>query len=324
MIEKNMVVPAEAGGQRIDKWLSGELADLSRSRIQGLIRSGDVAVNGRPVKAHAAVRAGWVVTVRIPDPVAAPGLVAEAIPLAVLYEDCDIIVIDKPAGLVVHPGAGNRRGTLVNALLHRCGPLPGIGGEMRPGIVHRLDKGTSGVMVAARSERAMAHLAKQFRERSVSKEYLALVWGRPKPGRGRIETALGRSARDRKKMSVRARVGRKAVTVYETVEEFEKVSLLRVCIETGRTHQIRVHLSFRGHPVVGDGTYGRRRGPGLLPGPEPARPMLHAARLALEHPVSGRRMEFSAPLPADMAGLLKALRAGAGKAGGAERRARRS
>ena len=310
MTEKSMVVPVEAVGERLDRWLSGILMDLSRSRIQGLIKCGDILVDGRPVKAHAALQEGAVVTVRIPAPVAPPELVAEDIPLTVLYEDEDIVVIDKPAGLVVHPGAGNRAGTLVNALLHRCGPLPGIGGELRPGIVHRLDKGTSGVMVAAKSERAMASLAKQFRERKVSKEYLAVVWGKLRPSRGRIETLLGRSRRDRKKMSTHAGSGRAAVTLYETTEVFERMSLVRVRIETGRTHQIRVHMSFKGCPVVGDDTYGRRRAAGKDLPVKAERPMLHAEKLALKHPVSRTLMEFMAPLPADMMTLLETLRAG--------------
>ncbi len=313
MSERNIAVPPEAAGERLDKWLSGTLGEeMSRSRIQALIRSGDVLVDGRSLKAHASVRPGWVVTVKLSEPVPVPGLLAEDIPLTVLHEDDDIIVIDKPAGLVVHPGAGNRTGTLVNALLHRCGSLPGIGGEQRPGIVHRLDKGTSGVMVAAKSERAMIHLARQFRERKVLKEYCALVWGQLRPAQGRIETMLGRNRRNRKKMSASATSGRSASTVYETVETFERMSLVKVRIETGRTHQIRVHMSFKGCPVVGDSTYGRSRARVQGMPPLPGRPMLHAAKIAFKHPVSLARMEFSADLPADMAGLLLALR----KAGG--------
>jgi len=295
--------PADAGG-RLDRWLCRCLPELSRSRIQQLIKSGHVTACGRPVKAHQKPVAGTAVHISIPDPEALD-LTAEDIPLNVIYEDADIIVVNKQAGMVVHPAAGHYSGTLVNALLGRCRDLPGIGGKMRPGIVHRLDKGTSGALVAAKTERAMAGLARQFKDRAVRKEYLALVWGRPRETRARIETSIGRSRRDRKKMSVNPVAGRNAVTNYETVEVFKRLALLRVRIETGRTHQIRVHLAHLGCPVVGDCDYGGRRGE--LP-QEAERPMLHAERLAFDHPASGKRREFVAPLPADMKKLIGALK----------------
>lgn len=294
----------EDRGLRLDTWLARVLPDCSRARIQALIGQGRVAVAGRTAKASLRVTPGLAVTVTIPPPEPA-GLRAEPIPLAVLYEDGDLIVLDKPAGLVVHPAAGHPTGTLVNALLAHCPDLPGIGGERRPGIVHRLDKDTSGLLVAAKSEAALTGLQNQFKARAVRKEYVALVAGRPDPPAGRIETPIGRAAGDRKKMSATPIRGRPAVTLYESVRRFAAWTLLRVRIETGRTHQIRVHLSHLGHPIAGDRTYGRRS---LPPLPLPAaRQMLHAAELAFSHPITGRPLAFTAPLPADMRSLIDAL-----------------
>ena len=292
---------------RLDVWLSENAEDLSRSRIQELIRDGLVTVNGRAVlKPGSGLRPGDEVAWTLPE--AAPiELTPEAIPLAVIYEDAEIIVVDKPAGMVVHPAPGHPRGTLVNALLYHCRDLRGIGGELRPGIVHRLDRDTTGVLVAAKSEKALANLTEQFKTRAVTKEYRALVWGRPRPEKGRIETMIGRSRHDRKRMSTRTDQGRPAVTNYETLETRGPISLLSVRIETGRTHQIRVHLIHRQCPVVGDPEYGMRH-PRELP-VQPARQMLHAARLGLEHPTTGRPMVFEAPLPADLEAVLAALRA---------------
>ena len=301
-----LLVPPEAAGQRLDAWLAGQQPYLSRARIQSLIREGHVTVNGRTVKPSQKVAAGTTVGIDVP-PVAEVGLLPEDIPLDVLYEDADVIVVNKPSGLVVHPAAGHASGTLVNALLHHCRDLAGIGGERRPGIVHRLDKDTSGALVAAKSDAAMAGLMAQFKRRQVEKQYLALVWGCPSPPAGRIETLIGRSAGDRKRMSARPPRGREALTTYEVAESFGATSLLRVHIATGRTHQIRVHLSHLRHPVVGDSQYGMRHPP-PLPVPAP-RQMLHAERLAFAHPRTGTRVECRAPLPADFAALLKALRA---------------
>jgi 23S rRNA pseudouridine1911/1915/1917 synthase len=246
------------------------------------------------------------VGVDIPPPVT-PELLPEAIPLDILHEDADIIVVNKPAGLVVHPAAGHASGTLVNALLAHCPDLTGIGGEKRPGIVHRLDRDTTGVMVAAKNEVALRALVNQFRHRQVTKEYLALVWGHLAPPSGRAETLIGRSSRDRKKMSATPSSGRPAVTVYRTLEVFAGTSLLSVAIETGRTHQIRVHMAYLGHPVVGDAPYGRQRRD-VLPVPVPARQMLHAFRLGLKHPRTGKDLTFEAPMPEDMRLLLETLR----------------
>ena len=299
------VRPHDAG-DRLDRWLSVELPDTSRSRLQTLIKDGHVTVDGKAVKPHQKVQANAEICVTFPE--AAPlAALPEAIPLAILHEDKDIIVINKPAGMVVHPAAGHASGTLVNALLHHCQDLAGIGGVLRPGIVHRLDKDTSGALVVAKNEPAMKSLTAQFKNRRVHKEYLAIVVGTLQPPEGSIETLLGRSSHDRKKMAVRTRSGRVASTSYQTLEVFPHASLLQITIETGRTHQIRVHMSHLGHPVVGDAVYGRHRAARLMPAPA-ERQMLHAAKIAFTHPTGGKVVEFKAELPPDMRQLLQALR----------------
>ncbi len=302
----NLTVPPEAAGHRLDAWLASRCPDLSRARLQSLIGSGHVTVNGRPVKAALRLGAGMAVSLEVPPP-ADSELRPEAIPLTVLFEDDDLLALDKPSGLVVHPAAGHASGTLVNALLAHCPSLPGINGERRPGIVHRLDRDTSGVMVVAKTELAMRALVEAFKARAVRKEYAAMVWGTLAPPSGRAETLIGRSPRDRKKMSATPASGRPAVTLYETTETLGPVSLLRIRIETGRTHQIRVHMAWLGHPVVGDVQYGRQPA-GRLPGPLPARQMLHSERLSLAHPRTGKALTFTAPLPEDMRLLLESLR----------------
>ena len=302
-MDKLTVQPGEAG-TRLDVWLGSRKSDLSRARWQELIKAGHVRVNGQIKKPHYELHANDVVETEIPLPEPTE-LVAQDIPLNILFEDADILVLNKPAGLVVHPAPGHSSGTLVNALLHHCKDLKGIGGEQRPGIVHRLDKDTSGVLVIAKNDLAMTGLAAQFKSREVRKQYAALVWGEPVPERGTIKTLVGRNPHDRKKMSAKPSAGRPAVTHYETVQKFPEASLLRVRIETGRTHQIRVHLAYIGHPVVGDTQYGRARRtdrPVLA-----ARQMLHAEQLAFMHPRTGLPLEFRAPIPEDMRDLLKAL-----------------
>jgi 23S rRNA pseudouridine1911/1915/1917 synthase len=298
----------DATGRRLDVWLTEQLADLSRSRVQSLIKSGRVTVGGKQIRPHAKVAKAMEVDVDIPAPQPPPQLAAENIPLDILHEDSEIVVINKPAGLVVHPAAGHWAGTLVNALLYRCRDLAGIGGEIRPGLVHRLDKDTSGALVVAKNERSMKKLANQFKKRRVHKEYVAVVMGIPRPSAGRIETLIGRSASDRKKMSTKpASGGRNAITRYEVVESFERTSLVRLVIETGRTHQIRVHMAHIGHPVVGDKQYGRSmRGLNLPVTPD--RQMLHAEVISFLHPSQNRKVEFHAPLPEDMLELLNELR----------------
>jgi len=311
--EQILVVPQDAASKRIDRWLAENLPGLSRSGIQVLVKSGDITIDGRGVESDLKTAPGMTISVRIPEP-SVSSLSPEAIPLNILYEDQDLIVINKAPGMVVHPAAGNHSGTLVNALLHHCSRLPGEAGGMRPGIVHRLDKNTSGLLVAAKNEAAMADLSKQFKDRKVGKEYLAVVWGRPERKQGRIETKIGRSRSDRKKMAVLPTSGRLAVSNYEIAEALGcGMSLLRVRIETGRTHQIRVHLAHIGHPVVGDTDYGRRRM--YLPATV-GRQMLHAAKLTFSHPATAKRMEFAAPVPEDMQLLIEAARADKGETNG--------
>lgn len=259
---------------------------------------------GRPlarVRAAHRLRAGERVRIVVPPPEPAT-LVPQPLPLAIVYEDADLLVIDKPAGLAVHPGAGHRTGTLVHAVLAHCPDLPGIGGTQRPGIVHRLDKDTSGLLVVAKTEAALRALQAQIRARQMRREYLALVWGRLE-GEATIDAPIGRDPRHRTRMAVTPR-GRRAVTGYRALETFARVTLLALRLDTGRTHQIRVHCASIGHPVVGDPTYGRRPNPWGL-----GRQALHAARLAFDHPSGGGPLAFTSPLPPDFAGALARLRA---------------
>jgi 23S rRNA pseudouridine1911/1915/1917 synthase len=292
---------------RLDRWLSERLPELSRARLQELMRTGLVTVDDRPCKASRSPRMGAVIKVHIPA--ATPSeLLPEAIALSVLYEDSHLLVIDKSAGLVVHPAPGHASGTLVNALLHHCDDLQGIGGEQRPGIVHRLDMDTSGAIVVAKTAQAHEHLVEQFASRVIEKSYRALVRGVPFPSTKRIETTIGRSHHDRKKMAADVKVGRIAISTYTVEEPFGDSALLSVAIETGRTHQIRVQLAHIGHAVLGDKLYaGRNNGLDLSVPIE--RQMLHAASIAFTHPHSGERLTFEAPLPPDMQAVLDALRA---------------
>ena len=285
--------------ERLDIVLMARHHDFSRSRIKGLIDAGFVKVNGEVVtKAGAKVNESDVLDVFIPPPVPAVPE-PEDIPINVLYEDGDVLVLNKPAGLVVHPAPGHLTGTLVNALLAHCPDLSGIGGVSRPGIVHRLDQDTSGVMIVAKSQRAMDVLTKEFSSHAnVEKTYFALVHGTPAPAEGRIENMIGRSNANRKKMAIVDRNGKVAITNYRVVSSSRTISRVECVIETGRTHQIRVHLASLGTPVVGDATYGRPRLDRQLD-PPPARQMLHAWRLALKHPITRQPMAFEAPLPDD-------------------------
>jgi 23S rRNA pseudouridine1911/1915/1917 synthase len=311
-----LIVAPEDAGQRLDAWLARRLPALSRSRLQSLIAAGHVKLDGAAARAAARVKAGQTAVVSVPP--AAPAVpLPEDIPLRVVHEDKALLVIDKPAGLVVHPGAGSVTGTLVNALLARVHDLSGIGGVLRPGIVHRLDRGTSGLLVVAKDDETHRALVRQFAGRTVDKEYLALVLGVPSRASGEIKTAIGRDPVHRKKMSTRAPHGREARSSWTIAERFDGAALLRVRIHTGRTHQIRVHLASIGHPVAGDAVYGGTRTPSSrkLAAREALRslerPALHAARLAFSHPRSGERCEFAAPLPADLEAVLAALRAAA-------------
>jgi 23S rRNA pseudouridine1911/1915/1917 synthase len=306
-------VDAGGAGERLDRWLAARLPDQSRARLKALIDSGQALLDGKAVKASHRLRPGERIALAIPEP--APALPQpEDIPLRVVYEDAQLVVVDKPAGLVVHPGAGRASGTLVNALLHRVRGLSGVGGVLRPGIVHRLDRGTSGLMVVAKDDETHRALARQFARREVEKEYLALVLGVPTPLQGEVTAPIGRDPVHRKRMSVRAPRGRPARTGYRVVETFDGAALLRVRLHTGRTHQIRVHLASLGHPVAGDAVYGAGRRPGARRAASREalgsleRPALHAARLAFEHPARRERLAFESPLPEDLADVVRRLR----------------
>jgi 23S rRNA pseudouridine1911/1915/1917 synthase len=310
---QTITVPGDGDDLRIDRFLVSMLA-LSRSQIQRLIKDGCVLVAGKTAKANQPVKPGQEISIDVPELIeAAPA--AEDLPLPIVYQDKDLIVVDKPAGMVVHPAAGHASGTLVNALLHHVDDLSGIGGEKRPGIVHRLDKGTSGLMVVAKHDKAHEELARQFAEREVEKEYLALVWGEVMAGR-RIDAPIGRDPNNRKKMSStesnRARRTRAAVTRIVRAEHFGRMlTMTQVAIHTGRTHQIRVHLSAIGHPIVGDGLYGgvhRRVAGDLRAVTHLDRPFLHAAHLVFHHPEDGRKMDFISAMPEDLQKVLDELR----------------
>jgi 23S rRNA pseudouridine1911/1915/1917 synthase len=314
----------EHAGLRLDRFLALALPDLSRSRLEGLIDAGAVTAEGKTIRdANRRVKPGEIFLVTVPPAVpAAPQ--AQDIPLVIVHEDKDLIVIDKPAGLVVHPAAGNPDGTLVNALIAHCGQeLSGIGGEARPGIVHRLDKDTSGLLVAAKTERAMRSLAKQFANHTIERAYHAVVWGAPRAGDGTIEGDIGRNPFDRKRMAVLRGGGKAARTRYRVAETFGVAdrpfaSLVECRLETGRTHQIRVHLTHIGHPLIGDPSYGRaRQAPRPKTEAEAAafsaasefpRQALHAWLLGFHHPTLHKPMRFESAWPADFAGLVNALR----------------
>ncbi len=285
-------------GKRLDVFIAARCPGLSRSQARRLIEEGLATVNGRRARPSYALRPADVVDVRVrasestaPQP--------EAIPLRIIYEDSDILVVDKPAGVAVHPGPGQARHTLVNALLARYPDLAGTGEALRPGVVHRLDKDTSGLLLVARNERAHADLSRQLKERLVEKRYLALVTGRLEPAEGVIEGDIGRDPRNRKRMAI-VEGGRPSRTAYTVRERLDGFTLVEVAPSTGRTHQIRVHLAGVGHPIVGDALYGRRS---TLVG----RQFLHAWRIAFRHPADGRPMAFESPLPADLAEALRVI-----------------
>jgi 23S rRNA pseudouridine1911/1915/1917 synthase len=318
-----VVAPGQAG-ERLDRFLAAALPEISRSRLQALIAEGAVACAGATIgDGNFRVKPGETYEVRVPPP--RPALPqGEDIPLDVIYEDKDLIVIDKPAGLVVHPAAGNPDGTLVNALIAHCGAgLSGVGGVARPGIVHRLDKDTSGLLVAAKNERAMASLAKQFAAHAIERAYRAVVWGTPRLGEGLIEGMIGRNPFDRKRMAVLRGRGKDARTRYRVIERFGDperafASLLECRLETGRTHQIRVHLTHLGHPLIGDPVYGRARqtprpktdaeAEAFAAAAEFPRQALHAYVLGFFHPSLQKVMRFERSWPADMAVLIESLR----------------
>jgi 23S rRNA pseudouridine1911/1915/1917 synthase len=299
------VAPDDAGS-RLDVVLAGAAIGLTRSRARHLIDGGQVPVAGAPRKPGYLVRAGERIVVdTLPDPTPSRAE-AEALPVDVLYEDADLVAINKAPGMVVHPAPGRWHGTLVNALLHRWGALP-AGESVRPGLVHRLDRDTSGVIVVARTAEALDHLARQFQRRTVEKRYLALVRGVVARDELVVDAPVGRHPTDRKRMSTRTRAGRRALTRVRVLERFAGASLVEARPETGRTHQIRVHLAARGHPILGDQVYGRPR---AGTPPPIARQALHAAELVVTHPRRGDRVAFAAPLWPDMEQALARLRAG--------------
>ena len=293
---------SDVAGERLDRFLPRVLPELSRVHAQRLIASGDVLVDGRARRASYALSCGERVTCRLPAP-EKPEALPEHIPLDILYEDGDIIVVNKPRGMTVHPAPGAWHGTLVNALLAHCGDLSGINGVIRPGIVHRLDKDTSGVMVAAKNDMAHMNLAEQIRTKKARRIYNAIVHGNIVEPSGLIEGAIGRDPKNRKRMAINREHGKPAVTEFSVLERFGDYTLVECVLRTGRTHQIRVHMSSIGHPLAGDEKYGSR---------DPHLPIrgqaLHSRRLALVHPRTSRPMEFEAPLPGDMQEMLGILR----------------
>lgn len=308
-----LVVPPGTRPARIDAFAHDQGICPSRAQARRLIESGLITVDGHPVRPSHKVRPGERIDAQIPAPTPLD-LEPADLPLRVVYEDDAIAVVDKPPGMVVHPAPGNWEGTLVHALLHHLKGLSGIGGRERPGIVHRLDKGTSGLLIVAKTDAAHARLSAAFKAHDLERRYRAIVAGVPRPPFGTIDLALGRDRRDRKRVSPRTDRPRRAVTHYRTFEAFGTASgdasgglaaLLELKLETGRTHQIRAHLAHLGHPVLGDPVYGGR---GKVPGLSVPRPMLHAAHLGVAHPVTGERLRFDAPPPADFAAVLNALR----------------
>jgi len=316
-----ITVPGSHSGVRLDRALATLQPGMSRSAIQTLIRAGRVRVNGQPVRAALKVRTGDAFEIALPEPRVLE-LVPEPIPLAIVYQDDGLLVVDKPAGMVVHPGAGVRTGTLVHALLHHDPAIAQVGGPGRPGIVHRLDRETSGLMVVARTQPVYLALVEALRARRVKRTYGALVWGSPRPPHDTVSTRIGRDPRHRQRMAVVPRGGKEAITHYRTVERFALASRLELRLETGRTHQIRVHLAHRGHPVIGDPTYGGRTKKLLSAGPaerslatellqDLRRQALHASALELAHPLTGQDLSFASPWPGDMTQALDRLRADA-------------
>lgn len=294
-------VPAEDEGVRIDKWLNSQDTELSRSMLQKLISDGSVTVNGRAVSKSYSVRTADSIEIIVPEPAAAD-VKPENIPIEIVYQDSSLLVVNKPKGMVVHPAAGNYNGTLVNALLYHCrGQLSGINGVIRPGIVHRIDKDTSGLLIVAKTDSAHRLLAEQIKAHSFTREYCAVVCGRIKEENGTVDAPIGRHPVDRKKMCVTDKNSRNAVTHYEVLEVYERYTLLKLRLETGRTHQIRVHMAYIGHPVLGDTVYGRE-----FKGIQGQ--CLHAKKIGFIHPESGEYMEFDSCLPQYFTEVLQKIK----------------
>ena len=294
---------AQNPGERIDRFLSKDLETLSRSYLQKLLKDGDISVNGKPVKANYKVSEGDEIQVRIPEP-ESPDILPENIPLDILYEDDDILVVNKPKGMVVHPAPGHYSHTLVNAVMYHCGErLSGINGVLRPGIVHRIDMDTTGSLLICKNDHAHQILAEELKEHSITRRYHAIVHGNIKEDTGTVNAPIGRHPVDRKKMSTKSPNGRHAVTHYKVLERFGDYTYIECELETGRTHQIRVHMASIGHPILGDAVYGPAKCPYKLQGQT-----LHAKILGIMHPTTGEYMEFDAPLPDYFSDLLQRLR----------------
>ena len=304
-------IDPEVSGERIDKFLSKNLEDVSRSRLQKLIIEGRVLVNGARVSKHHRLVSGQEISIEDPSSLNNnTNITAEEIDLNIVYEDKSILVVSKEAGMLTHPAPGNESHTLVNALMHHCKNLSKLSGEERAGIVHRLDKDTSGLLIAAKDENVHHRLSEMFADRKVKKTYIALAEGRFKEERGEIKLPIGRSRIDRKKMSIAIDNGRDAVTAFEVVEEFRQAALLNIYPRTGRTHQIRVHLNYIGHPIIADQVYGSRLSSKIAKNMGLERQFLHAAKLEFTHPVTEKLMEFEDPIPQDLSESLGRLREG--------------
>jgi 23S rRNA pseudouridine1911/1915/1917 synthase len=303
----DIIVEREEAGERIDIYLANKTG-ITRSQIQKLIEQGNVLVNDNSVNQNFRIRTNDLISLSIPEK-PDEGLIPENIPIDIFYKDESIVVVNKPAGMVVYPAAGHSQGTLMNALAYHCDKLAAIGGPLRPGVVHRLDKDTSGLMVVALDDAAYYNLADQFKQRTINRRYLALIYGNLREDTGEIALRIGRSESDRKKMSTSVRRGKEAVTRWRVLKRFNHAALIEAKLGTGRTHQIRVHFASIGHPVLGDRTYGKKvevevKAQKKIMFP---RQMLHAERLGFNHPVTGKHLEFSSPLPEDMAEKIEEL-----------------
>lgn len=304
MEKKTFQIEFELDKTRLDKALCTLDDTLTRAAAVRLTESGDVTLNGKTASKSDKVKIGDIVEITYPEPVSSEA-VPQDIPLDIIYEDDDLLVVNKPKGMVVHPAAGNPDGTLVNALLYHCGDsLSGIGGVVRPGIVHRIDKDTSGLLMVAKNDTAHLKLSEQIKEHSFTREYEAVIIGHLKEQKGSIDAPIGRSKNDRKKMAVTELNSKKAVTRYEVLEEYPGFSYVRLRLETGRTHQIRVHMAYLGHPLAGDGVYGGRNAERIMEGGQ----CLHARKIGFKHPTTGKYMEFTSPLPEYFTKFLEKLR----------------
>ncbi len=298
-----MKLKVDTSGKRLDVFIAESMAELTRSRVQRLIAEGNIKVNGLNAKANTRLKAGDIVEANIPEPKEL-SIAAQEIPLDIVYEDSHMLVVNKPQGMVVHPAAGNYEGTLVNALMAYCGDnLSGINGVLRPGILHRIDKDTSGLLLVAKDDKAHLGLSEQIKEHSLTREYICLVHGKIKADSGTIDAPIGRDEKNRKKMTITQKNSRSAVTHFFVLERFDKYTLVKCRLETGRTHQIRVHMSKNGHPIVGDIVYGRKKEEFKTNGQ-----LLHAFKVGYIHPVSGEYMEFTRPLPEYFEAVLESLR----------------